>query len=204
VSLRTALVRKKPAIATDGAPGVEPDEEQRYGKIDLKLVRRLAGCLRPFTRLYVTGVLLGLVHITMEMIGPKIMQWLIRFTLAEAAIRTTLTPTQMKAAEWHTAMIVGIWALVLGISVIFLRVTIITMTAAGERVQFSIRRRLFLHLQKLSMSYYDKTKLGRIISRCTSDIDAMREVNVWGLWKIVANSLQIVVAAIMIASIAWR
>ena len=31
------------------------------------------------------------------------------------------------------------------------------------------------------MSYYDKTKLGRIISRCTSDINAMREVNVWGI-----------------------
>ena len=39
------------------------------------------------------------------------------------------------------------------------------MTAAGESVQFDLRRRLFAHLQELSMSYYDKTKLGRIISR---------------------------------------
>ena len=57
------------------------------------------------------------------------------------------------------------------------------MTRAGESVQFLLRRRLFAHLQDLSMSYYDKTKLGRIISRCTSDIDAMREVNVWGIWQ---------------------
>ena len=48
-------------------------------------------------------------------------------------------------------------------------------------MQFDLRRRLFDHLQRLSMSYYDKTKLGRIISRCTSDISAMREVNVWGI-----------------------
>jgi ATP-binding cassette subfamily B protein len=74
------------------------------------------------------------------------------------------------------------------------------MTAAGERVQFWIRRRLFAHLQGLSMSYFDKTKLGRIISRCTSDVNAMRDVNVWGLFKILANGLMIAVAAAMLAS----
>jgi ATP-binding cassette subfamily B protein len=100
--------------------------------------------------------------------------------------------------------IVAIWAGVLAISIIFQRYTILVMAGAGERVQFSIRRQLFSHLQELSMSYYDKTKLGRIISRCTSDIDAMREVNVWGIFKLVANSMQIVVAAIMIATTEWH
>jgi ATP-binding cassette subfamily B protein len=89
--------------------------------------------------------------------------------------------------------------------------TILVMTGAGERVQFSLRRRLFDHLQRLSMSYYDKTKLGRIISRCTSDVTALREINVWGLHTIVANGLMMIVAAIMLAgtnlwlflSVAW-
>jgi ATP-binding cassette subfamily B protein len=61
------------------------------------------------------------------------------------------------------------------------------------------------------MSYYDKTKLGRIISRCTSDVTALREINVWGLHTIIANGLMMIVAAIMLAgtnmwlflSVAW-
>jgi ATP-binding cassette subfamily B protein len=203
MSLLTALSRTKKAVKP-ARPDVEPDDELRYGKIDLPLVRRMAKSLYPFRHLYLIGVTLGLIHISMEMVGPKLMQWLINFTLAEAKIRATLSPQRITADQWHAAMIVGIWALVLAVSIVFQRYTIIVMTDAGERVQFSIRRKLFSHLQELSMSYYDKTKLGRIISRCTSDIDAMREVNVWGLWKIIANSMQIVVAAIMIASTEWR
>src|SRR4030095_3551542 len=75
------------------------------------------------------------------------------------------------------------------------RKTILIMTDAGERVQFDLRRKLFEHLQRLSMSYYDKTKLGRIISRCTSDIGAMREVNVWGIFRVANNTMMMAVAA---------
>jgi len=158
----------------------------------------------PFRKLYIIGMILGLIHISMEMMGPKLMQRLINFTLSEAKIRASLSAVQIKADQWHVVAIVGVWAVVLGISIIFQRYTILVMTGAGERVQFSVRRQLFSHLQELSMSYYDKTKLGRIISRCTSDIDSMREVNVWGLFKIVANSMQIIVAAIMIGTTEWR
>ena len=48
------------------------------------------------------------------------------------------------------------------------------------------------------MAYYDRTKLGRIISRCTSDISAMREINVWGMHVIVTNFLMMIVAGIML------
>ena len=54
------------------------------------------------------------------------------------------------------------------------------------------------------MSFYDKTKLGRIISRCTSDIAAMREVNVWGIWRVVANVFMMIVAAAMLLYTDWR
>ena len=91
--------------------------------------------------------------------------------------------------------IIGFWALAFVASVILQRMCIIIMTRAGESVQFDIRQKLFDHLQQLSMSYYDKTKLGRIISRMTSDINAMREVNVWGIWRI-ANSVIVMTFAI--------
>jgi len=66
---------------------------------------------------------------------------------------------------------------------------------AGESVQFDFRRKVFAQLQRLSMSFYDRTKLGRIISRCTTDITSLREVNVWGIWQVVSNTMQMVIAA---------
>lgn len=44
----------------------------------------------------------------------------------------------------------------------------------GESVVFDLRRDLFAHLQRMPMSFYNRTKLGRIISRMTSDIEAIR------------------------------
>jgi len=75
--------------------------------------------------------------------------------------------------------VVGLWAVVLTAAVVLQRTTILIMTDAGERVQFDLRRAIFGHLQRLSMSYYDRTKLGRILSRCTSDLNGLRDVNVW-------------------------
>ena len=182
---------------------VVADDEARYGKIDLKLIRRMLSALRPFRRLYVIGLALGLVHIGLEMAGPKFMQALINFTLGWAGSHTA-ADRQVWAGTRHVALVMAGWAAVLAGSIVFQRYTILVMTGAGERVQFEIRRRLFAHLQQLSMGYFDRTKLGRIISRCTSDVDNMREVNVWGLFKIVANSMQVVIATIMIATTDWH
>ena len=104
----------------------------------------------------------------------------------------------------HLTWIMLLWLFVSVLSFILQRQTILIMTRTGESVQFKLRNRLFAHLQKLSMSFYDKTKLGRIISRCTSDINAMREVNVWGIWRVVANIFMMIIAAVMLLVTDWR
>ena len=51
----------------------------------------------------------------------------------------------------------------------------------GERIRYDLRRTLFSHLQKLSLSYFDRTPVGWIISRVTSDTDRVAELLTWGL-----------------------
>jgi ATP-binding cassette subfamily B protein len=200
-----AFLRRRPRpIATDAPPALaEAEDEARYGKIDFKLLRRMASALRPFRRLYALGLVVGLCHIGLEMVGPKFMEHLINFTLGWAKLHPA-PDRQVWGGAKHVLMVMAGWAAVLAGSIVFQRYTILVMTGAGERVQFAVRRQLFAHLQRLSMSYFDRTKLGRIISRCTSDVDNMREVNVWGLFKVVANGMQIVIATIMIAATDWH
>ena len=90
-----------------------------------------------------------------------------------------------------------LWTLAFIGSVVLQRFTILIMTRAGESVQFDFRRKIFAQLQRLSMSFYDRTKLGRIISRCTTDVNSLREVNVWGIWQVVANGMIMIVAAVI-------
>ncbi|HWP39443.1 MAG TPA: ABC transporter ATP-binding protein, partial [Tepidisphaeraceae bacterium] len=197
----TALISRilpKRRLATAGASGmalalpqIEIDQEQRYRPITWSMVRRLLRALAPFKRQYLLGVCLGMIHVLLEQQGPWFMRRIINGGVAGSAARIVST--------------IALWGVVFAASVILQRWTILIMTRAGESVQFNFRRKLFEHLQQLSMSYYDKTKLGRIISRMTSDIGSMREINVWGIFHVVAWSGMMIFSAVMMSLYAdWR
>ena len=210
ISLPFRKKATKPATQISYSPD-EEDEEQRYRPIDRKLLLRTLKLLAPYKKRYAVGVLLGVGMTVAEMMSPKFTQWIINYGIGYARNELSPMPPSQGAAMLHILLLVVFWAIVLTVAVILQRYTILAMTGAGERVQFGLRRALFEHLQKLSMSYYDRTKLGRIISRCTSDIGSLREINVWGLHTVVANGLMMIVAAIMLAgtsiwlflSVAW-
>jgi ATP-binding cassette subfamily B protein len=198
----TAGRRRKPLLVKPASLGDMVDEE-RYKPIEWPLVRRLLSVLAPYKKQYLIGLALGLIHVLCDMAGPTFMRHTIDYVTAFTKNRLPVMPTQAGAIG-HLSFVILAWSTVAVASFILQRATILVMTRAGESVQFNIRRRLFGHLQDLSMSYYDKTKLGRIISRCTSDIAAMREVNVWGIWRVVANSMMMVVSACMLLWTDWR
>ena len=202
--LSIPFIRPRKTAPPAPAPADAPEDDPRYGKIDLKMVRRMLRALLPYKKLYATGMVLGLAHVLLEMQSPRFMQYLINYTTVQAPSLPYDGPMLGDPRVQHVALVVLFWAGVLLTSVILQRFTILLLTGAGERVQFATRRAIFLHLQRLSMSYYDKTKLGRIISRCTSDVGAMREINVWGIFKIVGNSMMIIVAGAMLFITDWR
>ncbi len=74
----------------------------------------------------------------------------------------------------------------------------------GERVQFDLRQRMFEHLQSLSLSYYDRTPVGWIMARVTSDSERIAQLLTWGLLDITWGSLNILTAFIFMSLINWR
>jgi ATP-binding cassette subfamily B protein len=74
----------------------------------------------------------------------------------------------------------------------------------GERVQYDIRRKLFNHLQALSFSYFDKTPIGWIMSRVTSDSQRIAELVTWGLVDVTWSIFNIGTAFVFMAFINWR
>lgn len=74
----------------------------------------------------------------------------------------------------------------------------------GERVQYDLRRDMFNHLQDLSLSYYDRTPLGWIMARVTSDSARIAELVTWGLLDITWGLMSILSAVYFMLIINWR
>jgi ATP-binding cassette, subfamily B, bacterial len=75
---------------------------------------------------------------------------------------------------------------------------------AGEGFLRDLRVRVFDHLQRLSMPFYDREKAGVIVSRMTSDIDSMAELVQFGLLMLLMNLLLLFFSFIVLAVVSWQ
>jgi ATP-binding cassette subfamily B protein len=74
----------------------------------------------------------------------------------------------------------------------------------GEKVRYDLRRKLFDHLQRLSFSYFDKTPVGWIMSRVTSDTERIADLVTWGLLDVTWGLTSLIVASVFMLAINWR
>ncbi len=74
----------------------------------------------------------------------------------------------------------------------------------GERVRYDLRRRLFNHLQALSLSYYSRTPVGWIMSRVTSDTERVAELVTWGMLDTTWAVINISSSAFFMLHINWQ
>jgi len=74
----------------------------------------------------------------------------------------------------------------------------------GERVRYDLRKKMFDHLQELSFSYFDRTPVGWIMARVTSDSDRIAELVTWGLVDTTWGVMNVVTAVYFMLIINWQ
>jgi ABC-type multidrug transport system fused ATPase/permease subunit len=74
----------------------------------------------------------------------------------------------------------------------------------GERILADLRLRVFEHLQRLSLGYYERNRAGVIISRLTNDVEAIDQLVTDGVTSLVQNTLTLVGTAIILFILDWR
>ncbi|HWG56588.1 MAG TPA: ABC transporter ATP-binding protein [Gaiellaceae bacterium] len=74
----------------------------------------------------------------------------------------------------------------------------------GERILADLRNRLFRHLQRLSLGYYERNRTGAVISRITNDVEALDQLVTDGVTSLVQNSLLLVGTAVVMFVLDWR
>lgn len=94
-----------------------------------------------------------------------------------------------------------------GLHIIFILCVFLFIIFAGilgQRVAYDLRKQMFEHLQTLSFSYFDKTPLGWVMSRMTSDVGRMSDLVTWGLLDVTWGLLNITTALFFMATINWQ
>jgi ATP-binding cassette subfamily B protein len=74
----------------------------------------------------------------------------------------------------------------------------------GERIRYDLRKKMFNHLQRLSLSYYSKTPVGWIMSRVTSDSDRVADLVTWGMLDTTWGSISIITSMTFMFIINWK
>lgn len=156
------------------------------GRVTWSMVMRLLELLGPHAKAYGVVCLCGVVIAVLEMIPPKLVGHTINLM--------SKSNFEMPPILWMAAA----WALVAVAVQLLHGVQIWLANEKGERVLSDLRARLFVHLQRLSMSFYDRTHQGRILTTSGSDIEAIRNVLIWGLNTVLANGAIMLCAAVMI------
>lgn len=165
------------------------EEEVLSKPYDGRLMRRLLGYARPYWRWVGVSLALMLVASAGQVVGPLLTKLAIDRYLAPAANRPgSLLDPYLSNDPWT-----GITQ----ISAIFLCVMITgtlaqfgegyLMMQVGQRAMFDLRRQLMEHLQKLDIAYFDRHPVGRLVTRVTTDVNALNELFSSGLVAILGD-----------------
>lgn len=100
--------------------------------------------------------------------------------------------------------IAGVFGLIIVFQAAMVLIFIYLTGVLGERVEYDMRKKLFDHLQNLSLSYYSKTPVGWIMSRVTADTERIAELVTWGMLDVVWAAANIITALVFMLTINWQ
>ena len=158
---------------------------------DAGLLRRLLVYLRPYRGLTALAVLLLLAGAGLALAGPALTQRALDVAIPERDLGLLGTLAGLFLA-----------ALVLDFFVEYGQ-TLLT-AYIGQRVMYDLRMQIFEHLQRLSISYFDRNPVGRLMTRVTSDVETLNELFSSGVVTVFGDVFTLLAIMTMMLVVDWR
>ena len=167
-------------------------EDDALGKaLDARLMRRLLVYARPYWPLVLGAVLLLFVEGGLQLVGPLLTQRVIDVTIPAGDARGIGV-----AAALFLASLVAQFACSYG-------ETMLT-SLLGQRVMRDLRTELFAHLQRLSIAFFDRNPVGRLITRVTSDVESLNELFTAGVVAGLGDLFALAAISVLMLATDWR
>ena len=167
-------------------------EEETLGKAyDARLMRRLLSYLHPYRGRVAVAIAVLLVSAAVELVIP----WVTGLAIDRAIPARNMTLLWQLGFVFLSAMLLNF--------VLEALQTVLTATV-GQRVMYDLRRQIFGHLQRLSLSFYDRTPVGRLMTRVTSDVEVLSELFSTGVVTVFGDVFTLVFIAVFMFAVDWQ
>jgi len=166
--------------------------EEFYDKgYDPKIARGLLRFVKPYTRQMLISLVFMIIVTAAAVSGP----YFVKLAIDEGIGKRDLHVLSTIAVTYF---------IVAGVQLItnFFRVRI--MSRVGQHVLFDVRTAMFDHLQNLSLSFYNRYSVGRVITRVINDVGTLREFITWAVLAVVRDILAIIGTLIAMLSLNLR
>lgn len=155
-------------------------EEEAIGKTyDFQVARRLLRYLKPYLRLLIPALFLTLALNLLGVLQPKFTQYAIDWYI-------------LPGTTDGLSLLVILYVVVQFFRLVFSYFQAILLNTVGQYVMFDIRRELYDKLQHQEVAYYDRNPVGRIMTRLTTDVDALNELFTQGVTDLLGDLVMIV------------
>ncbi|ULH16743.1 ABC transporter ATP-binding protein/permease [Deinococcus sp. KNUC1210] len=181
----------------------QPDEAFQKA-FDAQLTRRVLGYLKPYLFYVGAGLVLALLIALAQPTFGLIQRYAIDHSFGPKALTNGLN-VAAREQLFHVLLIAALSYLALKIVEFLLRYAFtMSINILGQRVLYDIRADIFTKLQRLQLSYFDANPVGRLITRVTSDVDAINQFITAGLVSLIQSTFLILAYVGIMLSISWE
>jgi ATP-binding cassette subfamily B multidrug efflux pump len=181
-------------------------EEEVLGKAyDSRLMKRLLRYLRP----YEWQVGISLVSILFKALADVLQPYLVlvevdRYLAPVAGLRTPFDFFLSNNPYVGIAQIAALYVALILCSFLLEYLQTYFMQWTGQKVMFDLRSQIFRHLQRMHIAFYDKNPVGRLVTRVTTDVDALNEMFTSGVVSIFEDVFVLVGIVAIMLCMNWK
>jgi ATP-binding cassette, subfamily B, multidrug efflux pump len=180
-------------------------EEEVLGKAyDSRLMKRLLTYLRPYRWQVGISLIAILFKAVADVLGPYLVAVEIDRYLAPTYkpffLDSVLSPNPLTGIAQIAGLYVGL--LVFAFLLEYLQIYLMQWT--GQMVMFDLRSQIFRHLQRMHIGFYDKNPVGRLVTRVTTDVDALNEMFTSGVVSIFEDVFVLAGIVAIMLSMDWK
>jgi ATP-binding cassette, subfamily B, multidrug efflux pump len=188
-------------------PAKQKRDEDPIGKVyDSRLMRRLGHYVKPYWIQAAISTLAVSLKSMSDVTGPY---------LVMVAVDRYFTGTPSPTTSWLTRRLpADPWMGITELATIFIGALVLSygfqftetylMQWLGQKMMFDLRRDIFRHMQRMHIGFFDTHAVGRLVTRLTSDVDAINEMFTAGILAIVDDFFNLLFMAIVMLRVNWR
>src|SRR6185312_2890116 len=197
---------KQPPKQAAEKPKQPQHEDEIIGKAyDARLMRRLLTYLRPYKLAVGTSIAAILIKAVLDVAGPY---------LIAVAIDRYMTGHPTAKSEWLARWLSpNAWTGITEIAAIYLGTLLVSylcefaqtylMQWTGQKIMFDLRRQIFTHLQRMHVAFYDRNPVGRLVTRLTTDVDALNDMFTSGVFAIFEDVFVLAAIVFVMMRMKW-